>query len=99
MILLFISFECEFAVSEFWELDDLVFGMRCSFLLWLVTVCGPAVLVGRAHIDVASVLAGARAISGDPASPAWATARGAPVRILQGFILSVGIRIGGKRPN
>ena len=56
MIFCFIS-EGELAPSEFGELDDLVFGMRCILVLSFVVVSGRAMVVSRSHVNVSGVFA------------------------------------------
>ncbi len=67
----------EFAMSELGDLEGLallLFGMMCLLLLllvvWLVTVCGGAVLVRNAHVHIAGMLAGSRSIWSHTLSPA-----------------------------
>jgi hypothetical protein len=54
-------------MTEFWDLDDLVFGLSgirdfLSCLLMLVIVFGFAVSIGCSHIHVTGMFAGAAAI-------------------------------------
>ena len=64
----------EFAVSEFWDVEGLVFGIRCFSFLLLIVVCGGAVGVRCAHIHEAVVFTGAAPICGHTTSPALAVA-------------------------
>ena len=63
------------------------------FLFWFVAVCGLAVVIRRAHVHVAGVLAGAVAVWSHTASPALTTARGGSVDVLQGFVFDVGVGV------
>jgi hypothetical protein len=59
MILDFIL-DGEFAMSEFGDLEYLallMFGMMYLLLLFLVVVCGRAVVIRRAHIHIAGMFA------------------------------------------
>ena len=72
-------------MSEFWDLEDLallMFGMMnllmCLVLMWLwfVVVCGRAVLVRYAHVDVTGMLTGSASICCYTSSPALAITGG-----------------------
>src|SRR5438309_8789812 len=91
--------EREFAVSEFGEWDDLMFGMWYFFLLWFVGVCGPAVVIGRAHVHVSGVFARSRSIRRHTAAPTLARAGCGSIDILQGLIFDVRIGVGRKSPD
>ena len=41
-------------MPEFWEFDDLMFGMRYVFVLCFVSVRGLAVVIRRAHMETVS---------------------------------------------
>ena len=88
----------EFAMSEFWDLEDLVllmFGMMyLRLLFWwllLVVVCGGAVVVRYAHVHVPGMFARAGSICGHTSSPALAITGGCSIRVLQGFVFDVWI--------
>src|SRR6266568_2433855 len=91
--------EREFAVSEFGELDDLMFGMWYFFLLRFVSVCGPAVVIGGAHVHVSGVFAGTAAVRGHTAAPTLARAGCGSIDILQGLIFDVRVGVGRKSPD
>jgi hypothetical protein len=80
MILDFMLSDGEFAVSEFGDLERMVFGMMyllfSVWLLWFVVVCGGAVVVRGAHIHVAGMFARATSIYGHTSSPAHAITGG-----------------------
>src|SRR6266568_2933170 len=91
--------ERKFAVSEFGELDDLMFGMWYFFLLRFVSVCGPAVVIGGAQVHESGVFAGTAPVRGHTAAPTLARARCGSIDILQGLIFDVRIRVGRKGPD
>jgi len=85
----------EFAMSEFWDLEVLVFGIRLGLLmvsiLWFVTVGGLAALIRRAHIHSSRVFAGSGSICGYTTGPTFTIAGGGSVGVLQGLIFDVWI--------
>lgn len=60
---------------------------------------GPAVVIGRAHVNVAGVFAGTTSVRGNPASPTGATTGYGSVSVLQGFVFDFGIRARRERPD
>ncbi len=64
-----------------------------------VIVCGDAVVVGRSHIHVATVLAGTRAIQSHTSCPARASARTGAVHVLQGLVFLAGIGVAAEGPD
>ena len=84
MILDFIL-DGEFAMSELGDLEDLallMFGMMylllllLFWLLWFVIVCGRAVVIRCAHVDVPGVFTGAASVLGHTTGPAHAITGG-----------------------
>ncbi len=87
-------------MSELGNLEDLallMFGMMYLVLLvlvtWLVTVCGDAVVIRRAHIHEAAMFARAASIWGHTTGPALTITTGGPVSVLKRLIFDVGIGI------
>ena len=65
----------------------------------LVTVCGRAVSVSRAHIHVTGMFARAVAIGCHTTGPALAVAGCRTIRELQGFVFKVGVGVGREGPD
>ena len=81
-------------MSEFGDLEDVVFGLCRVFLsLLFVVVCGGALTVRCSHIDCPAMFAGSGSISGHTSCPALAITRGHSVRVLQGFVFDVWIGV------
>jgi len=106
MILPLISLDRDFAMSELGDLMDVVLGMiylLLSLWLWLMTflifVCGGAVLIRQAHVNVSGMFAGSAAIFGYSTGPAFAITGCCAVHVLQSFVIDVGIGVGGKGPD
>jgi hypothetical protein len=95
----------ELSVTEFGDLEVVVFGIWSVFLSLLmlmvlvVTVRGPTMTVRCAHIDVSTVFAGAAAICGHTAGPALAIAGGCSIHELQGLVFDVWIGVGREGPD
>jgi hypothetical protein len=82
----------EFSVTEFWEFEDLVFGIGLLLMLVVVgfgAVGGLAALVRSAHIHCSRVFTGAASISGNSTGPAFTIAGGCSVGVLQGLVFDV----------
>jgi hypothetical protein len=101
-----ISLDGNFALSEFGDLVDVIFGMMYLFLsLWfvilltLIIVRGRAVVIRYAHVNVTGMFARAASICGHTPSPALAIAGGCPIHELQGFVLDGWIGVGRKGPD
>jgi hypothetical protein len=103
VILDFIQLDGEFAVSEFGELEDVIFAMMYLGLglwgLWFVAVGGLALTIRCAHIHKPNVFARPAAIRGDSTGPALAVAGGGSIGVLQGFVFDVWIGVGRKGPD
>ena len=93
----------ELAMSELGDLEEVILAIGCALSLSLgccfVVVCGDAMVVRDAHIDVAGVFTGSAPICGHTTSPALAITGGCAVRVLQGFVLNVGIGVGREGPD
>jgi hypothetical protein len=90
----------EFPMSEFGDLEDLallMFGrmylLLLRWLLWCVTVCGDAVVIRCAHVDVPGMFARAGSICGHTTSPTFAITGRCSIRVLQGFVFDVGVGV------
>jgi hypothetical protein len=96
--------DCEFAMSEFGDLEEGVLGILCVLSIsvgcCLVVVCGSAMVVRCAHVHVTGVFTGSASICcGHSPGPALAVTRGCSVHVLQGFVFDVGIGVGRKGPD
>ena len=61
--------------------------------LCFATVCGGAVVICCAHVDVPGMFTGTASILGHTTSPALAITGGGSIRVLQGFVSDVGIGV------
>ena len=93
----------EFAMSELGDLEEVLLAIRCILSISVgccfVVVCGGAVVVRDAHIDVAGVFTGSTSICGHTTSPARAITTSGSIGIFQRFILPAGIGVGLKGPH
>jgi hypothetical protein len=87
----------ELPMSELGDVEDLalLFGMLYLLLLswWLllIVVCGFAVVIRCAHVDIAGMFARAASISSHTTGPAFTIAGAGPVGVLQGFVFEFGV--------
>jgi hypothetical protein len=90
-------------MSEFGDLEEVILAISCVLSVSLgccfVVVCGSAVVVRDAHIDVAGVFTGSATICGYTTSPALAITGGRSVQVLQGLVCDVGVGVGRKGPD
>ena len=93
----------EFAMSELGDLEEVILAIRCVLSISLsccfVVVCGGAVLVRDAHVDIAGMFTGSGPICGHTTGPALAITGSCSIHVLQGFVLNVGIGVGRKGPD
>lgn len=65
----------------------------------LIVVSGLAALIRRAHIHETGMFARAGSIYSHTSSPALTITGGGSIRVLQGFVLDVGIGVGREDPD
>jgi hypothetical protein len=89
------------SLSELGDWDDLFFGIDGMDLWFLgfVVMGGDAMTVGGSEVHPTGVLTGTTAVRCHAPSPAFAITGRGTIRVLQGFVLDIGIGIRGKRPH
>jgi len=80
-------------MSEFGDLEDVIFGMWYVVLFILLVFVWPCsfdpLTIRRAHIDETRMFAGSASISGHTTGPAFTIAGGGSVSVLQGLVFDV----------